>query len=110
MQSSLVFSAASTVSAFDPAGGRIWRIGTRGSPLALAQAHEVRDRLVAATGLAAERFEIVVIKTSGDRIQDRPLAEVGGKGLFTKEIEEAMLEGHADCSARRPRTDDLPAA
>lgn len=106
MQSSLVFSAASTVSAFDPAGGRIWRIGTRGSPLALAQAYEVRDRLVAATGLTAERFEIVVIKTSGDRIQDRPLAEVGGKGLFTKEIEEAMLDGRVDFSVNSSK--DMP--
>jgi hydroxymethylbilane synthase len=66
------------------------RIGTRGSPLALYQAHHVRDRLAEAHGLAPERFEIVVIKTSGDRIQDRPLAEVGGKGLFTKELEEAL--------------------
>ena len=63
------------------------RIGTRGSPLALAQAHETRDRLMAAHGLPQDAFEITVIKTSGDRIQDRPLSEVGGKGLFTKEIE-----------------------
>ena len=54
------------------------RIGTRGSALALAQAHETRDRLMAAHGLAEDAFEIVVIKTSGDRIQDRPLSEVGG--------------------------------
>jgi hydroxymethylbilane synthase len=67
------------------------RIGTRGSPLALAQAHEVVGRLTEAHKLAEGACEIVVIKTSGDRITDRPLAEEGGKGLFTKEIEEALL-------------------
>jgi len=72
------------------------RIGTRGSPLALWQAHNVRDRLAAAHGLAPDAVEIAVIKTSGDRIQDRPLSEVGGKGLFTKEIEEALLDGSID--------------
>ena len=72
------------------------RIGTRGSPLALWQAHEVRRLLCAAHGLAEEAIAIVVIKTSGDRIQDRPLSEVGGKGLFTKEIEEALLERSID--------------
>jgi hydroxymethylbilane synthase len=69
------------------------RIGTRGSPLALAQAHETRDRLMAAHGLPAGAFEIVVIRTTGDKVQDRPLSEIGGKGLFTKEIEEALLAG-----------------
>ena len=72
------------------------RIGTRGSPLALAQAHEVRARLMAAHGLPETAFEIVVIKTAGDRILDRPLAEVGGKGLFTKEIEDALLANEID--------------
>lgn len=72
------------------------RIGTRGSPLALAQAHETRDRLVAAHGFKADFIEIVVIKTSGDQIVDRPLSEVGGKGLFTKEIEEALLANEVD--------------
>ncbi|MCB1504454.1 MAG: hydroxymethylbilane synthase [Hyphomicrobiaceae bacterium] len=72
------------------------RIGTRGSPLALAQAHEVRARLMAAHGLNEQDFEITVIKTAGDRILDRPLAEVGGKGLFTKEIEEALLSREID--------------
>jgi hydroxymethylbilane synthase len=72
------------------------RIATRGSPLALAQAREVRSRLMAAHGLAEDAFEIKVIKTSGDSIQDRPLSEAGGKGLFTKEIEEALLSGKAD--------------
>ena len=72
------------------------RIGTRGSPLALAQAHEVQRRLVAAHGGSPDRIEIVVIKTSGDRILDRPLAEIGGKGLFTKEIQEALLANEID--------------
>lgn len=69
------------------------RIGTRGSALALAQAHETRDRLMAAHGLPEAAFEIVVIKTTGDRVLDRALSEIGGKGLFTKEIEEALLAG-----------------
>lgn len=60
------------------------RLGTRGSPLALAQAHEVRDRLIAAWEASAPEVEIVPISTAGDRIQDRPLADVGGKGLFTE--------------------------
>ncbi|MEO1719499.1 MAG: hydroxymethylbilane synthase [Pseudomonadota bacterium] len=72
------------------------RIGTRGSPLALAQAHETRDRLVAAHDFDPDCIEIVVIKTSGDAIQDRPLSEVGGKGLFTKEIEEALYAHQID--------------
>jgi hydroxymethylbilane synthase len=67
------------------------KIGTRGSPLALAQAHETRDRLMAAHGLPEAAFQITVIKTTGDRITDRSLSEIGGKGLFTKEIEEALL-------------------
>jgi hydroxymethylbilane synthase len=73
------------------------KIGTRGSPLALAQAHMVRDTLVAHWGEAsAACIEIVILKTSGDRILDRPLAEVGGKGLFTKELEEALLDARID--------------
>lgn len=72
------------------------RIGTRGSPLALAQAHQVRALLMAALGLPEERFEICVIKTVGDQILDRPLSEVGGKGLFTKEIEDALSSGAID--------------
>jgi hydroxymethylbilane synthase len=82
------------------------RIGTRGSRLALAQAHETRDRLIAATGLAEDVIEIVVIKTSGDRILDRPLAEVGGKGLFTKEIEDALLGGEIDLAVHSSK--DMP--
>ncbi len=80
------------------------RIGTRGSPLALAQAHETRDRLAAAHG--GEAFEIVVIKTSGDMIQDRALSEAGGKGLFTKEIDAAMLRGEIDLAVHSSK--DLP--
>ena len=79
----------------------ILRIGSRGSPLALVQAREVQSRLAAACdaaacGLAPDRIEIKVIRTTGDAIQDRPLTEVGGKGLFTKEIEEALLSGAID--------------
>jgi len=69
------------------------RIGTRRSPLALAQAHEVRDLLLAAGGAG---IEIVEIKTTGDKILDRPLADIGGKGLFTKEIDEALVDGRVD--------------
>lgn len=68
------------------------KIGTRGSPLALYQAHETRNRLMAAHGLAEDDIEIVVITTTGDRVRDRPLSEIGGKGLFTKEIEEALFD------------------
>lgn len=82
------------------------RIGTRGSALALAQAHETRSRLMAAHDLPEDAFEIVVIKTSGDQIQDRPLSEVGGKGLFTKEIEEAMLDGRIDLAVHSSK--DMP--
>ena len=70
-------------------------IGTRGSPLALAQAEEVRDRL-AAHGMPAERIALEVIRTTGDAIRDRPLTDAGGKGLFTKEIEEALIAGAID--------------
>lgn len=76
----------------------ILRIGTRGSPLALAQASLVRDRLAMAHPhlRAMEAIELVIIRTSGDRILDRSLAEVGGKGLFTKELEEALLQRRID--------------
>jgi len=70
------------------------RIGTRGSPLALIQANQVRDGLIAAH--AGLDVEIIVIRTSGDRITERPLADVGGKGLFTKEIEEALVDRRID--------------
>ncbi|HEX4040797.1 MAG TPA: hydroxymethylbilane synthase [Xanthobacteraceae bacterium] len=84
----------------------ILRIGSRGSPLALAQARQVQDRLVAACGLAPERIEIKTIRTTGDAISDRPLAEAGGKGLFTKEIEEALLAGVIDLAVHSSK--DMP--
>lgn len=73
-----------------------FRIGTRGSPLALAQASETRARLMVAHGLPEEMFEIVVLSTKGDRITDRALSEIGGKGLFTEELEEQLLSGDLD--------------
>lgn len=89
-----------------PDSARRLRIGTRGSPLALAQAHEVRDRLRAVFDLPEDAFEIVVIKVTGDMIQDRPLNELGGKGLFTREIEEALLEGAIDIAVHSMK--DMP--
>jgi hydroxymethylbilane synthase len=82
------------------------RIGTRGSPLALAQAGEVQQRLEAAHGAGRHAFEIRAIRTTGDRIQDRPLADAGGKGLFTKEIEEALLAGEIDIAVHSMK--DMP--
>ncbi|WP_092368066.1 hydroxymethylbilane synthase [Cribrihabitans marinus] len=86
------------------------KIGTRGSPLALAQANETRDRLAAAFDLPQDAFEVVVIKTTGDNRAmieaDRPLKEIGNKGLFTKEIEEAMLRGDIDIAVHS--TKDMP--
>jgi hydroxymethylbilane synthase len=82
------------------------RIGTRGSPLALAQAHMTRAALAAAHGVAEDAIEITVIRTSGDRIQDRPLSEAGGKGLFTKEIEEALIENRIDLAVHSAK--DMP--
>ncbi len=84
------------------------RIGTRGSPLALAQARETRARLMAAHGLPEDAFAIVVIQTTGDRVLDRPLSEIGGKGLFTREIEADLLGGRIDIAVHsmkdiRPR-------
>jgi hydroxymethylbilane synthase len=86
--------------------GTILRLGTRGSPLALAQARMVRQALAEAHGLDPERIAIETIRTSGDRIQDRPLAEVGGKGLFTKEIEEALAAGAIDLAVHSSK--DMP--
>lgn len=82
------------------------RLGTRGSPLALIQANLVRTLLARSTGAPESAFEIVVIKTTGDAIQDRPLSEVGGKGLFTKEIEEALLTGRIDLAVHSAK--DMP--
>jgi len=81
-------------------------IGTRGSPLALAQAAETRDRLMAAHSLPEAAFEIRAIKTTGDRVQNRALAEIGGKGLFTKEIEEALLADEIDLAVHSMK--DMP--
>jgi hydroxymethylbilane synthase len=83
-----------------------FRIGTRGSPLALAQAHEARDRLMAAHGLPEEMFEIVVLTTTGDRITDRSLAAIGGKGLFTQELEEKLASGDLDLAVHSAK--DMP--
>ena len=77
--------------------GRL-KLGTRGSPLALAQAHMTAAALEAAHGWPLGTVTIVPVKTSGDRIQDRPLAEVGGKALWTKELDLALLAGETDAS------------
>ncbi|XXG68963.1 hypothetical protein AAC387_Pa06g1940 [Persea americana] len=84
------------------------KIGTRGSPLALAQAYETRDKLMAThTELAEDgAIEIVIIKTTGDKILNQPLADIGGKGLFTKEIDEALLEGKIDIAVHSMK--DVP--
>ena len=81
-------------------------IGTRGSPLALAQAHETQTRLMRALGIEADALPIQVIKVMGDAIQDRPLSEAGGMGLFTKEIDIAQLEGAVDIAVHSAK--DLP--
>lgn len=83
-----------------------FRIGTRGSPLALAQAHETRDRLMLAHNLPAEMFEIVVLSTKGDRITDRSLSEIGGKGLFTEELEQQLSSGELDLAVHSSK--DMP--
>ena len=82
------------------------KIGTRASPLAMAQAHETRERLIAATGLPETAFEIIKISTTGDQIQNRSLSEIGGKGLFTKEIEEQLLSGGIDIAVHSMK--DMP--
>ncbi len=86
------------------------KIGTRGSPLARAQAYETRDRLVAAFDLPETAFEVVVIKTTGDDkaliATDTPLKTLGGKGLFTKEIEEQLLNGGIDIAVHSMK--DMP--
>jgi hydroxymethylbilane synthase len=84
------------------------RIGTRGSPLALAQARMVRARLAAAQGVDEALIGLTIIRTTGDMIQDRTLAEAGGKGLFTKEIEEALRAGSIDIAVHSAK--DMPTA
>jgi hydroxymethylbilane synthase len=82
------------------------RIGTRGSPLALWQAREVRSLLAAAHAVEPDAIAIEVIRTTGDIIQDRPLSEVGGKGLFTKEIEQALIDDAIDLAVHSSK--DMP--
>jgi len=84
------------------------RIGSRGSPLARAQAETVKALLRAGDGLPAEDCEIVIIRTTGDVQRDRPLADIGGKGMFTKEIEEALLAGTIDLAVHSMK--DVPTA
>ncbi|MBB4618153.1 hydroxymethylbilane synthase [Sphingomonas abaci] len=75
-----------------------FRLGTRGSPLALTQANMVRDALCAAHGWSRDQVDLVVIRTTGDRVQDRALAEIGGKALWTKELDRALLAGEIDAA------------
>ena len=84
----------------------IFTLGARGSPLALAQANEARRRLAEAHGWAIERIALQVIRTTGDAIQNRPLADAGGKGLFTKEIDAALLAGAIDGAVHSAK--DMP--
>ncbi|MDX9998543.1 MAG: hydroxymethylbilane synthase [Phenylobacterium sp.] len=87
------------------------RIGARGSKLSLAQAGQIQRRIAVALGYAPEEADVVaplvVITTTGDRVQDRRLLEIGGKALFTKEIEEALLDGRIDCAIHSMK--DVPA-
>ena len=89
-----------------PTAAQPLKIGTRGSPLALAQAQETKGRLMAAFGLLAAAFEVVVIKVTGDQVQDKALKEIGGKGLFTREIEEALADGAVDIAVHSMK--DMP--
>ncbi len=89
-----------------PSPAQPLRIGTRGSPLALWQAHEVRRCLMVAFSLPEDAFAICVIKVMGDQIQDRALKDIGGKGLFTREIEEALLAGEIDIAVHSMK--DMP--
>ncbi|MFK7744434.1 MAG: hydroxymethylbilane synthase [Roseobacter sp.] len=82
------------------------KIGTRGSPLAMAQAYETRTRLMQAFDLPEDAFKIMVIKVTGDAIQDRPLKDIGGKGLFTREIEEDLLSEKIDIAVHSMK--DMP--
>ena len=88
------------------AASAFFTLGTRGSPLALVQANETRRRLAEAYGWEIERIALQVIRTTGDRIQDRPLVDAGGKGLFTKEIDAALIAGAIDAAVHSAK--DLP--
>ncbi|MFN4155106.1 MAG: hydroxymethylbilane synthase [Paracoccaceae bacterium] len=89
-----------------PTPAKPLKIGTRGSPLALWQAHEVRRCLMAAHDLPEAAFEICVIKVMGDQILDKALKDIGGKGLFTREIEEALIDGFIDIAVHSMK--DMP--
>ena len=89
-----------------PTAAHPLKIGTRGSPLALAQTQETKARLMAAFGLPGAAFEVVVIKVTGDQVQDKALKEIGGKGLFTREIEEALADGAVDIAVHSMK--DMP--
>ena len=89
-----------------PTPAQPFKIGTRGSPLALWQAYETRRWLMAAFDLPEAAFEIVVIKVTGDQILDRALKDIGGKGLFTREIEDALLDGGIDIAVHSMK--DMP--
>jgi hydroxymethylbilane synthase len=84
----------------------LFTLGTRGSPLALEQANEARRRLAASHGWGIERIALKIIRTSGDKIEDRPLSHAGGKGLFTKEIDAALLAGEIDAAVHSAK--DMP--
>jgi len=89
-----------------PSTSQPLKLGTRGSPLALAQAHMVQSAFAKAHGVALEAVEIVIIKTTGDQILDRSLETAGGKGLFTKELDTALIEGKIDFAVHSAK--DLP--
>ena len=101
---STLTTAGPTQSSKKPRPVNTLRLGSRGSQLALFQARLVAERITSAGGPACE---IVVIKTSGDRLQDRPLSEIGGKRLFVKEIEDALLNGEIDLAVHSSK--DMPA-
>lgn len=103
-----VRASTAAVETVAPTSVALVRIGTRGSPLALAQAYETRDKLKLAHRELAEEgaLEIVIIKTTGDKILNQPLADIGGKGLFTKEIDDALLEGSIDIAVHSMK--DVP--
>ncbi len=87
-------------------GSALLRLGSRGSPLALAQSRLVQDMLATATGQPCDRFPVESFTTSGDKIQDRLLLEAGGKGLFTRELDKALLDGRIDIAIHSMK--DLP--
>ena len=82
------------------------KIGTRGSPLALAQAFEVKKKIISSSNLLEDSIEVITIDTKGDKIQDRPLTEIGGKGLFTEEIESKLLNKEIDLAVHSMK--DMP--